>query len=121
MSKLPRSAAYVLNRIIGIGHAEMSRRRRHQLHQPHGAFVRDRFRSKIRFCLDDRAQQRWFESVSLGIEADCSTNLLLRMSWAALPVRIDDGRQQQDQSETNQSTPEAEPDPVQRPAVVDSD
>ena len=121
MPELPGSAADVLDRIIGIDHAEVSRRRRHQLHQPHGAFARDRFRSEIRFGLDDRPQQCRFKSIPLGIEADRSTNLLLRISWPVISVRIGYGRGQQDQSETDQGTPEGEPDPSQCWLAVNGD
>jgi len=121
MPELPGSAADVLDRIIGIDHTEVSRCRRHQLHQPHGTFARDRFRSKIRFGLDDRPQQRRFESVPLGVEVDRSTNLLLRISWSVISVRVGYRRGQQDQSETKQSTPEGEPDPSQCCLAVNGD
>ena len=56
-AKMPDAAVDVFSRIEGITHAEVCRRRRHELHQPPGPSVGDGARVELGLDFDDRGDE----------------------------------------------------------------
>ena len=82
--------ADVLGGIVGVANAELARRPRHQLHQPHRAFRRPRPRIESRFHLDDRANEIRTEALARRVFPDKGLELferVIRLQGPGCPER----------------------------------
>ena len=75
---MPNPGIYILRRVKGIGNIERPRRRRHQLHQPHGALTRHRIRIEIRFDFYHGPYQAGVDVVPRRRRVNRRVNILLR-------------------------------------------
>ncbi len=110
MPQLLGASADILQRIVGVAHAQPGRGRRHQLHQTDCAFVRHNMLTKIRFGFDDRAQQGRVETIFLGVPDDGPMDFLfgvLMMSPVVVGFRRGGGGSDQ-QTRKNQHTSRAQ-------------
>ena len=79
MPQLLGASADILNGIVRVVHAQRSCGSRRQLHQADRAFVRYGMLAKIRFGLDDSAQQGRIKTIFLGVPHDGSMDFLFRI------------------------------------------
>ena len=79
MPQLLSASADILDGIVDVAHTQRGRGSRRQLHQADRAFARHGMLEKIRFGLDDSAQQGRIKTIFLGVPRDGSMDFLFRI------------------------------------------
>ena len=79
MPQLLSTSSDILDGIVDVVHTQPGRGSRRQLHQADRAFARYGMLAKIRFGLDDSAQQGRIKTVSLGVPHDGPSDFLFRI------------------------------------------
>ena len=123
MPQLLSASADILDGIVDVAHTQRGRGSRRQLHQADRAFARHGMLAKIRFGLDDSAQQGRIKTIFLGVPRDGPMDFLSRIPRVGAVVvgprwRGNGGNQQ---AQHNQRTEGAQHARTERsaPCVVD--
>ena len=80
MPQLLSTSADILDGIVDVLHTQRGRGSRRQLHQADRAFARHGMLAKIRFGLDDSAQQGKIKTIFLGVPRDGPMDFMFRIS-----------------------------------------
>ncbi len=79
MPQLLSASADILDGIVYVAHTQRGRGSRRQLHQADRTFARHGMLAKIRFGLDDSAQQGRVKTIFLGVPRDGPMDFLFRI------------------------------------------